>query len=251
MSPSINRSSSPTPPPLSPNPTQSTTARQQLPENVEIKLHLRKGQPLIRCRSTKDLPDPEGWEHNLENDTFETFCAKIRSRTTGIEGLEWPEDGHPYIQPAHTTPQKRYKELTPQNLSFRLEKAWRLESRRLSDESKVFVHVYVYLEPSENGGRGDISSSSDNGRNTNRSDSPYSPQNEVSESNAGPSGRPTLGSHSNTSAQGSSQKRRAESTFVVEEYRTIRIKVEGAVIPIQVELRSLREALGLPSSNST
>ncbi|KAF9985439.1 hypothetical protein BGZ75_003000 [Mortierella antarctica] len=37
----------------------------------------------------------------------------------------------------------------------------------------------------------------------------------------------------------------AEESAGSDEYRTVRIKVQGVVVPIQIELRSLREALGL------
>ncbi|KAF9209173.1 hypothetical protein BGZ49_005960 [Haplosporangium sp. Z 27] len=217
-SPSLSPSVSPSPP--SPSIPETTDN----PETIPIKLHLRKGQPLIRCRATKDLPDPTGWDHNLENDTFDMFCAQIRSRLTGVEGLEWPSDANPYIQPAHTTPQKRYKELTPENLQTRLFKAWKIESKRADNESEAYVHIFVYLEPS----------GSNSGRVIDRSGTRI--RNGEAEASSAEASDSRVKSKQ-VPIQTSGQKRRAEPPIVQEEYRTIRIKVEGAVVPVQVELK--------------
>ncbi|KAF9423624.1 hypothetical protein BGZ76_003643 [Entomortierella beljakovae] len=223
---SSSRSSSP----RSPSPTPSSHPSHPLPDKFQIKLHLRKGQPLIRCRSTKDLPDPSGWDHHAENDSFEDFCAQISSRVANLEGIVWPKDGHPYIQTAHTTPQKRFKELNSRNLRARLDKAWRLESRRLSDDTKVFIHIYVYLQSSD----GSSSRSAVDNRNGTHSE-------------VNTNARKDIAQRAMSSTVAAGKKRKADSTYEMEEYRTIRIKVEGVVIPIQIELRSLKEALSLPS----
>ncbi|KAF9104270.1 hypothetical protein BGX27_010181 [Mortierella sp. AM989] len=214
--------------PTSPHPTQSSSfATRQVPKIIQIQLHLRKGQPLIRCRSTKDLPDPAPWELDLENDTFDTLCAKIRSRTVGFVGLDWPRNGIPYLQPAHTTPQKRYKELTEENFKARFEKAWKLESRRVGKDSEVFLHIYVYLEDPDN--------------------HPAAPDNDPAAHVDHSTKQIDATEHADISTtQAISQKRSAEPTEDQEPYKTIRIKLEGVVVPIQVELRSLREALNLP-----
>ncbi|KAF9947919.1 hypothetical protein BGZ72_010153 [Mortierella alpina] len=46
-------------------------------------------------------------------------------------------------------------------------------------------------------------------------------------------------------ARGLKRRMEAEESAGSDEYRTVRVKIQGVVMPIQIELRSLREALGL------
>ncbi|KAF9279095.1 hypothetical protein BGZ68_008134 [Mortierella alpina] len=46
-------------------------------------------------------------------------------------------------------------------------------------------------------------------------------------------------------ARGLKRRMEAEESQGSDEYRTVRIKIQGVVMPVQIELRSLREALGL------
>ncbi|CAO3567095.1 unnamed protein product [Mortierella alpina] len=48
-------------------------------------------------------------------------------------------------------------------------------------------------------------------------------------------------------ARGLKRRMDAEEAAGSDEFRTVRIKIQGVVMPVQIELRSLREALGLPS----
>ncbi|KAI7819611.1 hypothetical protein BC939DRAFT_505615 [Gamsiella multidivaricata] len=118
----------------------------EIPQIIQIKLHPRKGQPQIRCRSTKDLPDPQGWTHNLDEDSFLVIMERIKRRIADTNGFKWPGGGKPYIQPTHNSAQKNNQELDEGNFKERLVRAWRTEARRLDgDATQVFVHLYAYL----------------------------------------------------------------------------------------------------------
>ncbi|KAF9198297.1 hypothetical protein BGZ49_000916, partial [Haplosporangium sp. Z 27] len=121
-----------------------------LPDVIKVKLHLRKGVPQARCRSTKDLPEPKTWDHNFKEDSFIVFCERIRSRIPDISGLLWHVDDSPYVQPSHNAPQRCYIRLSEDNYYSQLTRAWRMEARRLNDCTRVFVHIFVYLSNSEN-----------------------------------------------------------------------------------------------------
>jgi hypothetical protein len=119
-----------------------------VPETILIQLHLRKGLPLVRCRSTKDLPNPPPFEYNIQRDPFDHLVHLIRTHLPAVHGREWPEDAHPYLQPAHTTPQKKYKEMVESNYRQKMEKAWRVSFRRSAKEElnePVCVHLFIYL----------------------------------------------------------------------------------------------------------
>lgn len=140
------------------SPTSSATSSQTpefalaTPETIHTKLHFRKGQPLTRCRSTKDLPDPQSWTHNLEDDSFVFIRERIKQRAAGIKGFVWPEDEYPYIQPTHSSAQKNFHPLNEENFQDGLVKAWRAEARRLhGDSTQVFVHLYAYLVATDEG----------------------------------------------------------------------------------------------------
>lgn len=120
----------------------------EVPATILIQLHLRKGQPLVRCRSTKDLPNPPPFEYNIKEQSFDHLIHLIRTHLPDVPGRDWPEDARPYLQPAHTTPQKKYREMSDDNYRPRMEKAWRVSYKRVSKEmlrDPVCVHLFIYL----------------------------------------------------------------------------------------------------------
>ncbi|GJJ67931.1 hypothetical protein EMPS_00277 [Entomortierella parvispora] len=119
-----------------------------VPPVILIQLHLRKGQPLVRCRSTKDLPNPAPFQYNIKEESFDHLIHLIRTHLPEVPGRDWPEDARPYLQPAHTTPQKKYREMSEENYRPRMEKAWRVSYKRVSKEmlrDPVCVHLFIYL----------------------------------------------------------------------------------------------------------
>ncbi|KAF8924755.1 hypothetical protein BGZ58_001444 [Dissophora ornata] len=117
-----------------------------VPENIQIKLHLRKGTPLVQCRSTKDLPDPPSWGHNWERDSFSILCARIRECVPAdLPGVEWSADALPYVKPTRHSAGRSYQQLDEHNFVDRLKKAWRMEERRLGDVTKIVVPIFAYL----------------------------------------------------------------------------------------------------------
>ncbi|KAG0276124.1 hypothetical protein BGZ95_007984 [Linnemannia exigua] len=117
-----------------------------LPSIYKIQLHLRKGEPLERRRLTSGLPDPEPYDHIQGQDSFVILMKRIAARVARFPELFWPEDGSPYIKPAESVPQKYYQMLTPDNYEAHMAKAWRMEAKRLQDQSLIVLNLFVYLK---------------------------------------------------------------------------------------------------------
>ncbi|KAK3835556.1 MAG: hypothetical protein J3R72DRAFT_451498 [Linnemannia gamsii] len=117
-----------------------------LPPLYKIQLHLRKGEPLERRRLTSGLPDPEPYDHIQGQDSFAILLGRIAARVAQFPELFWPEDGSPYIKPAESVPQKYYQLLTPDNYEAHMAKAWRMEAKRLQDQSVIVLNLFVYLK---------------------------------------------------------------------------------------------------------
>ncbi|KAF9438525.1 hypothetical protein BGZ76_007199 [Entomortierella beljakovae] len=248
-----------------------------LPDNISIKLHLRKGQPLVRCRSTKDLPSPTTWEHNLDQDCYSIFCARIRTRLKGLAGLEWPQNSFPYIQPCHTTPQKNYQKVTEDNLEEALTKAWRFEARRLNSADGIYVNIFVYLSNIRSRTQ-TIGGSTIQRATKTRIDAAHQLiSHAVAQNTIPPMGDITTAhftrhlarlskmpsqteplelpqtntfrqtQHLDEQARTLDLRRQAGEASQQEEYSTIEVMIEGVILPIRVKIRSLREALNLPN----
>lgn len=119
-----------------------------LPDALKVRLHIRKGQPLTRCRVTKELPDTKTWEHRLGpdlQDSYGVFLERIRQHIQNTPSIDWPRDSVPYLQPTHSTPQKSYQRLDENSFDASIKKAWRAEAKRLNNPSQVFINIFVYV----------------------------------------------------------------------------------------------------------
>ncbi|KAG0345041.1 hypothetical protein BGZ54_005684, partial [Gamsiella multidivaricata] len=197
----------------------------EMPDTIQIKLHLRKGIPRVRCRSLKDLPDPEIFPHNWRQDPFEVLRARIRSRAKGLSGLEWPMDALPYIRPSNSSPQQHYQEVNKDNCDERIAKAWRTEAKRLGDLSKVYVHLFIYLVDANDTKKGITAGKRSS--------------NAIQQT----SGSTAVEAASSTGTVAAAVQRMAEATTQEEECATIRVKLNDQWVSLQVSVRSLREAL--------
>ncbi|KAI1307324.1 hypothetical protein EDD11_004532 [Mortierella claussenii] len=187
------------------------------PDNVKIKLHLRRGEPQVRCRASKDLPKPITWVHSLKDDTYSVLCARIRASVAGVAGVEWPNGGHPYIRPTHTATQLNYLELNEDNCSQQITKAWRAESKRLEHSGEEYINLFIYLSR---------------------------PEQRATVGSRNPSQRAIL----DEQVRIHGNKRQVEDASQLKEFRPIKLMVNGTVVTYSIEIRSLRKALGYPSS---
>ncbi|KAG0037928.1 hypothetical protein BGZ83_003269, partial [Gryganskiella cystojenkinii] len=121
------------------------------PDQVSFQLHLRKGQPLVRCRATKDLPKPILILHNVSEDGLSVLCARIRTRINDFNlGLSWPEAVGLYLQPTHTTTQADFLLLDEDDFAGMVKKAWMTEAARVFNKNgEVYVNVYAYVTSPE------------------------------------------------------------------------------------------------------
>lgn len=256
----------------------------------------------------------------------------LRTQTNAVPRCHWPPGSHPYLQPAHSSAQFQYVELTPATYVAKLGKAWKNESKRCAANARgetVAVHVYVYLVEEEavagapgvrvlrlgkavgsGGGHGDQSEEGeeeeeeitvkkqdqdeesvrphqgvkrrveevDNGEGPS---SLLSAVSAVARTGSGSGSRtglfmtfsskpgPSSGiattaatATTTTTTRSPAQERPGPSHRLIheaedevddkeeeeeeeEEFRTIRLRVNGTVVNYEIELRSLREALGL------
>ncbi|KAG0057862.1 hypothetical protein BGZ83_000049 [Gryganskiella cystojenkinii] len=283
----------------------------EVPDIIQIQLHLRKGVPLVRCRSTKDLPNPPPFEYNIAHDSFDHLLQLVRSHLPVVPGRSWPQESRPYLQPAHTTPQKKYKEMDPEIYKARMEKAWRVSFKRSAKENlsePVCVHFFIYLVsgsdvkkpkvllPSTHSIASSSASSSNGGSSSTvvrkatngsgeTSSLPEPSKARIEEAHAliataieekrlaiGPltatyyarylAGLKSFPSSNeqlvipqtddfkdaqqlDAMARPLLEKRRAEEALERDPYRTVRMKLNGTEVPVQIHLKSLREALGL------
>ncbi|KAG0353091.1 hypothetical protein BC939DRAFT_453335 [Gamsiella multidivaricata] len=247
-----------------------------LPDVISIKVHFRKGQPRVRCRVSKDLPLPT-FRHRKTEDSYGVLTARIKTALAGVNGLEWPSGGHPYIQPTHTTTQQNYQELNEDNFNEFIAKAWRSEARRLENPADIFINVYVYLsvpaKRATTGNRNNIQRAS-----RSRIEAAHTIIASAVERRTLPELGPITVAHyarhlarqpslpaerevltlpeTNTFRQtqhldeqvhSHNLKRQAAEDEQQEEFRTIKLKVNGTVVCYEIELRSLRAALNLPN----
>ncbi|KAF9191294.1 hypothetical protein BGZ51_007472 [Haplosporangium sp. Z 767] len=195
-----------------------------LPPTIQIKLHVRKGQPQVRGRLSKDLPKPVTWDHKSNEDTYGILCARIRAKHPRVVGLVWPADAHPYIQPSHHSSQVNYKRLDDDNSDGLIAKAWRLEERRLKGNGTIYVNVFIYLAAS--------TTHATAGR-----DDPL-------ELSQGAIYQQTQ--FLDEQVRLLNERRQGDAAERLTQFRTIRLKVNGTVVNYEVDVSSLRAALGLP-----
>ncbi|KAF9295332.1 hypothetical protein BGZ74_010874 [Mortierella antarctica] len=123
------------------------------PSQITITLHFRLGVPLQRCRTRKHIPPPVHLSLPFSPPpSFAAFTAMLRTQTNAVPRCHWPTGSHPYLQPAHSSAQFQYVELTPATYAAKLGKAWKNESKRCAANARgetVAVHVYVYLVEEE------------------------------------------------------------------------------------------------------
>ncbi|KAG0029580.1 hypothetical protein BGZ82_007844 [Podila clonocystis] len=142
-------------PPLPAIPTTSTPIATPRPSSsqITIALHFRLGVPLQRSRSRKHIPPPVHFELlYTPPPSFATFMSLLRTQTDTVPRCHWPTGSRAYLQPAHSSSQWQYVELTPGNFVEKLKKAWRNESKRCTLSTKgeqAAAHVYVYLVEEE------------------------------------------------------------------------------------------------------
>ncbi|KAF8921723.1 hypothetical protein BGZ58_003963 [Dissophora ornata] len=127
----------------------------ELPEEVQLKLHLRKGEPLTRCRAIKHWPTPT-WNYKKTSESFDLLLARIKFhvdnlKATGSKGLEWP-DKTPYVQPTNSTTQKSFRPIFEEDFESALARAWNSEKKRLGDDKEVFINIFVYLKDTVSAG---------------------------------------------------------------------------------------------------
>ncbi|KAK3838959.1 MAG: hypothetical protein J3R72DRAFT_511922 [Linnemannia gamsii] len=253
------------------------------PESYTIQLHLRSGEPYTRCRSITNLPDPRPFLHTID-DSYGMLHEIVRARTQKNPDYLWQEDSGIYLQPSHNAPQKNFKEIDDSNYEVLLEDAWRMEGRRLGELSSIIIHVYVYLQPTPKPGRvrvnttakslpknglqratksrtvralGRIRQEERAGRlrtvghftsahlvrhmarrpETLEDDHPV----EIPDTNIF---RQT--NHLDRELDDLRARRAQEQDFAEKEFAQIRIRISGQVVILEVERRSLREAIGIP-----
>ncbi|KAF9313430.1 hypothetical protein BG003_005208 [Podila horticola] len=136
-------------------PRTSTTAPLSSSQ-ITIALHFRLGVPLQRSRSRKHIPPPIHIPLPFNPPpSFDAFMGLLRTQTDAVPRCHWPTGSRAYLQPAHSSSQWQYLELTPVTFVEKLEKAWRNESKRcmlsIKDE-KAAAHVYVYMVEEEDEG---------------------------------------------------------------------------------------------------
>ncbi|KAK5823668.1 hypothetical protein F5H01DRAFT_376563 [Linnemannia elongata] len=251
------------------------------PQTYTIHLHLRSGEPLTQCRLIADLPDPEPWLH-AQDDTYGMLYEIVRARALLNPDYTWRDDSSIYVQPNHHTPQKNFREIREDNFESVLEDAWRAEGRRLTILADIEVHLYAFVQPKErrnnvarrnvagpNGlhratkartaaGIRKITSSVQNGiiprvgpitmRHWGRhmARRPETVEDDVPLMDMPQNNTFRQTQHLDRELDDIRQRRLEDRAFYNEEYRALRFKIDGQVVELQVELRSLREALNLP-----
>ncbi|KAG0013919.1 hypothetical protein BGZ81_000766 [Podila clonocystis] len=301
-------------PPLPAIPTTSTSTATPRPSSsqITISLHFRLGVPLQRSRSRKHIPPPVHFDLIFAPPpSFATFMSLLRTQTDTVPRCHWPTGSHAYLQPAHSSSQWQYIELTPGNYVEKLKKAWRNESKRCTLSTKgeqAAAHVYVYLVEEEE----EWNSPAAQGLNVGKEESEDHEEDELEEEtrerereqetrerereqetkerereqetrereqeqetkererkqdlerereldlervrqHQGLKRRVEEVSNREVPSRATPSRRRIEEEEhevndeddEEEEFRTIRLRVNGTVVNYEIELRSLREALGL------
>lgn len=149
-SPTSSSSSLPEPEPLSPpHPAPSRSPSEELdsvPEEVTIQLNFRKAPALAaHNRRVANLPDPAPWQYNWERDTYNLLCARIRDSIPKLPGVRWEHGAVPYVKPTRHATAKLFLQLDEDNFLARLKQAWRMEERRLGEDSEIVLQIFAYL----------------------------------------------------------------------------------------------------------
>ncbi|KAI1317688.1 hypothetical protein EDD11_007994 [Mortierella claussenii] len=258
-------------------------AQEAAPLQIRIQLHFRKGQPLVRCRATKDLPDPAPYMHHLDSDSFGTMKDRIKQLIPDKTKFAWLEDTRSlYIQPAHSTPQTGFIELTQDNFEERLLRTWRTESRRLQqDPNNVFVHIHVYVVPrnrvstsaaasgvygpararalaaavaAPSAARqlsmpivsGDEEVDELDPQNHHHNHHNHKPLHRSSHHDMDKEARRMRKRERREREQREREQREALGGVLSHEYKTLTVLLNGVEVPVQVKVNDLRHALGLP-----
>lgn len=281
----LSSPSSPPPLAARSSPSSSSEEPDTIPNEVTIQLNLRKAPALAaHNRSIANLPDPVPWQHNWERDSFHILCARIRdSLPARLPGVGWPRDALPYVKPTRHATAKLFLEMDEDNFEDRLKQAWRMELRRLGDHSGIIIHIFAYLKyPDARPGAVAGNSGRNTGSRIQRAIGPRKAAalERINEAvNRGQMAAPGRIIKSMLSQRIAQDVRPPEPEVAVEvpetatfvqqqhldgsrrrferirgaqdeldqaDYRRVRIRIEGVVLPIEFDVNSLGLALGLP-----
>lgn len=240
----------------------------------------------IRLPNVTLLPISLILSHGSMHKTVLTACFEIvHARSQLNPDYTWYDYSNIYFQPTHNAPQKYFREIREDSFEIVLEDIWRAEGRCLRTLADVEVHLYVFVQPKQpkthrsNLPRRNVDGPHGHHRATKAPTTAGMRENTSSVQNGIiPRAKPiTMRHRSRHSARrldmvedGVSlmdmpqtntfrqiqhldqelddlrQRILRDRNFYNEEYWALRFRIDGQVVELQVELRSLREALNLP-----
>jgi len=260
-------------------PSQSLT--DGLPPNLTASLMVKVGQPLTDIR--RSAGGPFEITFTLE-EGLTVLTAKVKAQVNRLGQFIWSDDEEVYLKPAQNTTQANYILLTEDNFASKIRRAWGQSSRiGLSRNSQgrrpndFKFNIFIYVSKSGNGGQRATDAVEPEERirraNTISINRELNTINRHLEAHPDESvGNMTRQYWATHRARGNPDApvvRPVNATFnqmirldamqntidqeqavpTNPQYKVIYIRLQGARMPIEIDVHSIRQALGLPLYN--
>ncbi|ETO72729.1 hypothetical protein F444_11253 [Phytophthora nicotianae P1976] len=235
-----------------------------LPAILTCRFTIKNGDPLTSCRNKTE---PIDFSFQIDC-SFRLFKAQVATEFIRRLPNDWQDDFSVYLKPTKHAPQREFLELDEGNFSSRVARSWEVARLRLHGQSDFVLMIFVYVPRAPESRANTIRKATENRiqdqvprvaamlaeRNT--SSGPASQLYMATMQARLPADAPLQVPDNTTfrqlrnidqlSQEMETNQNTTQATADMN-FRMLRIKIQGAVIQVQVHVGDLQEILGLPA----